>query len=191
MKNSKSNNRASARMAVFVLGLVALALAVSQPAWTQTGTGTVKGTVLDSNRAIIPGADITITNEETNISRKAISSSEGTYSIGALSPAPYVLAVEAPGFKKWSGKLVLEVGQTAVVDAVLQIGDISTTVEVVGAAPVITAESAEISDVKDAQRIRQLPLNGRAISSLFDLTPGVEGGGNPGSTVSRLVRSRC
>jgi hypothetical protein len=89
-----------------------------------------------------------------------------------------VLVVEMTGFKKWSGTLTLEVGQTAVVDPAMQIGDIATEVEVVGAASPINLESGEISDVKDAQRIRQLPLNGRSISNLFDLTPGVEGGGN-------------
>ena len=47
-----------------------------------------------------------------------------------------------------------------------------------GAVPLVQTESAEVSDIKDYQRIRQLPLNGRNISTLFDLTPGIEGGGN-------------
>src|SRR5262249_22614668 len=82
------------------------------------------------------------------------------------------------GFKKWSGTLELLVGQTAVVDPVLELGSLDTTVEVTGAAPPITLASGEISDVKDYQRIRQLPLNGRSVTALFDLTPGVEGGGS-------------
>ena len=57
-------------------------------------------------------------------------------------------------------------------------GNLETVVEVVGAAAPITTESSEVSDVKDFQRIRQLPLNERDITRLFDLTPGVEGGGN-------------
>ena len=179
MRKSKSTNKATARIAIFFLAaLITLALAAPS-GLAQTGTGTVQGRILDANRAVIPGADITITNQDTNISRKTVASGDGNYAIGALPPGPYMLAVEVPGFKKWTGKLVLEVGQTAVVDAVMQVGDIATEVEVVGAAPPITLESAEVSDVKDAVRIRQLPLNGRAISNLFDLTPGVEGGGNP------------
>jgi len=58
-------------------------------------------------------------------------------------------------------------------------GEVAGTVEVVGAAPVIATEGAQVSDVKDALRIHDLPLNGRVIANLFNLTPGVEGGGNP------------
>ncbi len=60
----------------------------------------------------------------------------------------------------------------------MELGSVETVVEVVGAVAPITTESVEVSDVKDYQRIRQLPLNGRNITRLFDLTPGVEGGGN-------------
>src|SRR6266571_1233752 len=158
-------------------GLIALPLLASM-ALAQTGTGTVSGTVRDPNRAVVPGADITITNSDTNVSRKTVSSDLGVYYFGALPLGPYTLTVELTGFKKWLGKFELQVGQDAVVDPVLQVGDIQTTVEVSGAAPPIPTETTDVSDVKDYQRIRQLPLNGRAISTLFDLTPGVEGGGN-------------
>src|SRR5438093_6477798 len=158
-------------------GLIAFPLLASM-ALAQTGTGTVSGTVRDPNRAVVPGADITITNSDTNVSRKTVSSDLGVYYFGALPLGPYTLTVELTGFKKWVGKFELQVGQDAVVDPVLQVGDIQTTVEVSGAAPPIPTETTDVSDVKDYQRIRQLPLDGRAISSLFNLTPGVEGGGN-------------
>src|SRR5438093_13251221 len=167
---------------VFPAGLlfastVALAL-FSAFSFARTGTGSFSGTVRDANRAVVPGADITITNAQTNVARQGISSDVGTYSIGALPLGPYTLTVELAGFKKWAGKFELQVGQNAVVDPVLEVGDIRTTVEVSGVAPPISTEGIDVSDVKDYQRIRQLPLNGRAISSLFNLTPGVEGGGN-------------
>src|SRR5262245_48578869 len=81
------------------------------PAGAQTGTGTVKGTVHDQNQAVIPGAEITITNQDTNLSRKSVTSTEGIYQIGTLPPGRYVLVVEMTGFKKWSGSFTLEVGQ--------------------------------------------------------------------------------
>jgi len=59
------------------------------------------------------------------------------------------------------------------------VGTVEAVVEVSGVAPIIMTEGSAISDVKDSLRIRQLPLNGRVISNLFNLTPGVEGGGNP------------
>ena len=86
------------------------------------------------------------------------------------------------GFKKWSATLTLQVGETAVIDIPLEVGAVEAVVEVSGVAPIITTEGSAISDVKDALRIRQLPLNGRSIVNLFNLTPGVEGGGIRAST---------
>jgi len=159
---------------------ICLALMVAAPvALAQTSTGTVTGTVLDSSRAAIPGAQVTLTSRDTNISRQSQSSAVGIYYFGNIPPGPYQLVVEARGFKKWSGTLVLQVGQTAVIDPAMQVGSVETVVSVEDAAPIVTTAGMEVADVKDAMRIRQLPLNGRAITSLFDLTPGVEGGGSP------------
>ncbi len=143
------------------------------------GTATIRGTVFDSTRASVPGASVVVTNVETNSARRTITSAEGIYSVSTLGAGNYKVTVESPGFKQWAGTLILQTGQTAVVDASLEVGSIDTVVEVTGAAPIITTESAEIADVKDAQRIRQLPLNGRDVTALFSLTPGVEGGANP------------
>lgn len=156
-------------------GLAALALS-SRLALAQTGTGAVTGTVRDVNQAVVPEAVVTITETETNISHKGQTSEVGIYYFGALPRGPYTLNVEKPGFKQWSSKLVLEVGQTQVVDPVLEVGNVRTVVEVAGVAPPINFEGMQVSNVKDFQRIRQLPLNGRAVSQLFNLTPGVEGG---------------
>ncbi len=160
------------------LSLIAATLLLSLTLFSQ-GTATIRGTVFDSTRAAVPGANVVVTNVETNVTRRTVTSAEGIYSVSALGAANYKVTVESAGFKQWSGTLVLQTGQTAVVDATLEVGSIDTVVEVTGAAPIITTESAEVGDVKDAQRIRQLPLNGRDITSLFSLTPGVEGGGNP------------
>src|SRR5262249_5384450 len=77
------------------------------------------------------------------------------------------------------GTLTVEVGQTVTIDPNMEVGTVGTTVEVSGAAPIISTEGMQVSDVKDSLRIHQLPLNGRQVTNLFDLTPGVEGGGNP------------
>ena len=147
---------------------------ITLPGLAQTGRGVIRGTVLDTSKAVVPGAQVTITNTATNISQKAQTNEEGLYYFGAVQPGPYTVVVEVTGFKKWEGRIDLQVGQTAVVDVALELGSSETTVEVVGAAPPITTESMEDSDVKDFQRIQQLPLNGRQVSQLFALTPGVE-----------------
>ncbi len=149
------------------------------PVFGQTGLGVVKGSVTDTSGAAIPGAQITLTNTETGVVRQSESSAVGLYEIPAVPIGPYKLTVETAGFKKYQGNFQLVAGQVAVVDAVLEVGSVETVVEVTGAAPVINTVDAEVGDVKDAERIRDLPLNGRAITNLFALTPGVEGGGSP------------
>src|SRR5574337_918944 len=175
MKDPGFKVRVSGIVCLLLAGMMVLLLS-SSAAWAQTGTGTVSGTVRDVNQAVVPGAAVTITNSETNVSRRAQTSEVGIYYFGALPLGPYKLVVEKEGFKKWEGTLILRVGQNAVVDPTLEVGSLRTVVEVTGAAPTITTSSIEISNVKDYERIRQLPLNGRAISNLFNLTPGVEGG---------------
>jgi len=177
MKNLYSKNIGIAVVISFLLAGSAIFLA-SQSGWAQTGVGSVAGTVRDAKQAVIPGAEVTVTNEATNVSQKSVTNEVGIYKIGALPIGPYRVTVELAGFKKWVGTFSLMAGQEAAINPVMEVGDISTTVEVTGAAPVITTASIEIANVKDFARIRDLPLNGRSISNLFDLTPGVEGGGN-------------
>ena len=158
--------------------LFAVLLLLAPSAFAQTGLGTVTGTVRDSQKAVIHNANVTLTNTSTNIARKSVTNDEGIYIFGSVPLGAYTLIVESSGFKRWEGKLELQVGQYAVVDPVMQVGGAQETVNVKGAAPLLQTETSDIADVKDYQRIRQLPLNGRNISALFDLTPGIEGGGN-------------
>lgn len=169
----------SSRMAVWPCGfLFVVLLSLAASALAQTGLGTVTGTARDAQNAVIRNANVTLTNTATNISRKAATNEEGVYYFGSVPLGSYALTIEAPGFKKWEGRLTIQVGQHAVVDAEMETGSPQETVTVTSAAPLVQTESADVSDVKDYQRIRQLPLNGRNISALFDLTPGIEGGGN-------------
>lgn len=163
------------RFAIFAAILLGAAL----PILSQTGTGTIRGSVYDSARAAVPGATLVLTNQSTNAARRASSSEVGFFLFSGLPPGDYSLSAELAGFKKWVTDISLQAGQISVVEPVLEIGSVDVVVEVSGAAPIITTESSEISDVKDSLRIRQLPLNGRSVTNLFDLTPGVEGGGNP------------
>lgn len=158
--------------------LIALAL-LTLPLLAQSGNGVVQGTPNDPTQAVLPGAKVMLRNSETGVTRNTETNTVGFYYFSAVKPGPYVLTVESPGFKKWEGTLTVQVGQTVDINPTLEVGTTGTTVEVTGAAPTITTEGMAVNDVKDALRIRQLPLNGRQISNLFDLTAGVEGGANP------------
>jgi hypothetical protein len=149
------------------------------PLAAQTGLGVVRGTVLDASKAVVPNAKVVLNNTDTGIERATQTNADGIYVFEQIPVGPYKLVVELSGFKKWEGTLTLQAGQTASIDPAMEVGSLANTVEVTGAAAMIETSGAQVSDVKDALTIHDLPLNGRQISNLFDLTPGVVGGGNP------------
>src|SRR5260370_17009138 len=152
---------------------------VAVPAAAQTGLGEIRGTVQDATKAVIPNAKVTLTNTATGIAREGQSNEQGIYYFGAVPIGPYKVLAQAPGFTNWEGTLTLRAGETAVIDPAMVVGTTATTAEVTSAAPVIATEGAQVSDVKDALSIHNLPLNGRQITTLFHSTPGLFAPANP------------
>ncbi|MBI4893245.1 MAG: TonB-dependent receptor [Acidobacteria bacterium] len=159
--------------------LAVLLICIMLPVYSQSGNAVIRGSVYDPAKSAVPSAKVTLTHVATNVVRESVSNDVGFFLFQGLVPGDYKVDVEAKGFKKWQGTLTVVAGQTAVVEPSLVVGSVDSLVEVTAAAPLINTESAEVGSVKDNVRIQQLPLNGRSITTLFDLTPGVEGGGNP------------
>ena len=91
---------------------------VSGFAFGQTQTAQLNGTITDQGGATVPGATVTVTNADTQITRSVQTSASGTYVISSLAPGPYRIEVTAPGFQKAaSGVIRLEVAQIATFDA--------------------------------------------------------------------------
>jgi len=121
-----------ARPLVFSL-LLALLSAFPPVAWAQQETATITGEVRDASGAVVPKAQVTITNVETNFSVKGETNDQGFYKVPSLKPGNYTVTVQVAGFKKAvrSG-ITLQVNQVAPVDFSLQVGDLTTVVEIVG-----------------------------------------------------------
>ena len=153
----------------YLIGVTLLAsLLFTAIAIGQTGLGIVKGTVVDSTGAGVPGANLTLTQAEAGVARESQANEVGNYQFSAVPIGNYKLTVESEGFKKYEGTFLLMAGQTAAINPTLEIGSVETVVEVSGAAPVINTVSMEIGDIKGAEQIRDLPLNGRFITNLLD-----------------------
>ena len=146
----------------------------------QTIFGTIKGVVKDPSGAVVPGVPVIVTNVGTARSRQGLSNDAGEYVIADLAPAEYQITATREGFKKWTSKLTLRTLQTAVVDITLEVGQATITIEVRDSTPVITTSEATLGSVIEAERIKQLPLNGRDLAQLFTLTPGVTRQGGTG-----------
>ncbi len=164
--------------------VIAWVLLISSLIWCQVSTSGITGVVQDKSGAVIPGAKVVAINEATGIKYDTTTTEAGAYSFPALIVGSYTISVEATGFKKWvSTKNVLQVGAPMVVDATLEVGAITSVVQVEGTYERLATSNAMISDVVDRRAIRDLPLNGRNPLNLIMLEPGLvqRSSGNAGS----------
>jgi len=147
-------------------------------------TASITGMVTDASGAVIPGATVTLTNTGTNVSQTQQTSSGGDYAFPLLEVGTYGIKVEAKGFKTFSAPGVsVSAGDRARVDAAMQVGEQSTTVEVeASTAPALQTDTSTIATLINSQAVEDLPLNGRNIIKLVQLSAGVTEG-SPGSAV--------
>jgi len=153
-------------------------LSMAAIAVAQVTTGTISGSVKDSSGAVLPGAKITILNQETGISRTLQSDSSGRYSAPSLNLGNYRITTSLEGFQtSVRSGITLTVGREAVVDFQLELGAVTQTVEVTGEAPLVESTTSSLGSLVDDRTIRDLPLNGRSFDQLAFLQPGVIGMG--------------
>ncbi len=159
-------------------------------AWAQTGTTSLHGKVLDRTRAVVEGASITLANQGQGISRTTTTPSSGEFEFLALPPGTYVLTVEKAGFKKYEQtNLQLLVNVPTSVNVALQVGALTTEIEVSGQAPVINTEDATMGIAFGENQVKELPLEGRNVPDLLTLQPGVAYTGNRADTSTNDTRS--
>ena len=173
----------------FLLACGLLACLTPFNGFAQSFTASVRGTVTDDSSASIGAAKVIITDADRGTNFTTTSDENGRYVLTALPPGNYTLSVEASGFKRFaSGRFTLNVQQQSTVDAKLQVGDVSTTVEVQGAADLVNTTMANLGQVIENRYILQLPNLARNSISLAYLTPGVVGaGGRRGDNNTNFV----
>src|ERR1700761_185152 len=152
----------------------------------QTSYGSVVGTVTDAGGALIAGAQVQLTNKETNAEQKALTSSAGTYTFINLNPGSYRVTVSHEGFKASTNNQVdVQIGGITRTDLSLEVGEVTQSVTVTGATVGIQADNASLGGVIEGRQVQEAPLNGRNVNNLLDFVPGViPGGGTSGSTVA-------
>lgn len=146
-------------------------------------TGEITGTVVDPSGAVIPNARVTATNTATQVPRFTITGRTGTYTISLLPVGTYVVTAEAPGFKTAvAEEITLDVSQQRKVDFTEGLTTVQSTVQVSAAPPLLDTTNGTLSNVVSAEQVQNLPLNGRDITGLIFMQPGVvyPSGGNPG-----------
>jgi hypothetical protein len=131
-------------------------------AGAQTFTGGLRGEVRDPN-GVLPGATVTLTNEETNISREVAANDVGQFSFTAVPPGTYTLKVVMQGYKTHESKGIrIGTQQFITLDVTLELGAIQESITVTGESPLIETSTASTGSVLDRKVLESLPAAGRA-----------------------------
>ncbi len=172
---------------ILILAGLAVTLLCLSPAMSQSGRGTLTGTVKDASGGVVPGADVVITNTETGVELKAVTTSAGVYRIPYVPPGKYRISAVAAGFKKTvQENIEVHVAETAELDLALEIGQISDSVTVTGNAPMLEKATAELGIVSSEKEVHTWPIQiddgTRQLQTfIFTSMPGTQGGGWDGS----------
>ncbi len=167
-------SRSSLRGTPVVVALALLLQLVANPvAWAQTGTATLVGDVTDTQKQVIPGTSITLSNIGTGASQTTVSDERGTYRFGSVQPGRYNIKVELSGFKtSVIERVELQVDSVARQNIALEVGGISETVSVVAASTQLNTIDASVGNVISREQIRSLPVEAQNVVHLLSLQPG-------------------
>jgi hypothetical protein len=155
-----------------VLAVTLVMTVTSIDSWAQA-TAQITGTVKDQTGAVLPGVEVTATQTETGIARTAITNETGSYVLPNLAIGPYRLEASLPGFRTYAQTgIVLQVNANPVINATLEVGQVSEQVEVEANATQVETRSVGVGQVVENARILDLPLNGRQVVDLIGLAGG-------------------
>src|SRR5687767_7232729 len=138
--------------------------------WAQA-TAQISGTVRDQSGAVLPGVEVTATQTETGITRTTVTNETGSFILPNLALGPYRFEAGLPGFRTFvQTGIVLQVNSNAVINPVLEVGQVTESVEVQANVAQVETRSTAIGEVIENERILELPLNGRQVTDLITLT---------------------
>jgi len=157
---------------------VLAAVTLSTGAHAQSFQGGLRGTVKDA-QGVIPGATVTMTNQQNNTVRETQTNGQGEYSFPAVEPATYTVKATVPGYKVFERKGVLINVQSFInLEITLEVGAIEETITVTGESPLIETTNASTGDVLDTKSLESIPSAGRSIFLMANLSPTVQTSGN-------------
>ena len=150
------------------------ATALASDLLAQSTNASVTGRITDPSKAVIVDARVAAISAGTNSHYETTSNGSGEYYLANLTPGPYRLEIEKPGFKKLiKPDVILHVQDVLDIDIEMAVGSASESITVEAGAPLVNTESGTVSTVTDRTFDENLPLNGRSLQTLIMLTPGV------------------
>lgn len=151
------------------IGLLVLLLG-SSTVWAQA-TAQISGTARDQSGGVLPGVEVSATQTETAVVRMTVTNETGSFVLPNLALGPYRLEAALPGFRTFAQTgIVLQVNSNPTVNIVLEVGQVAETIEVQANAAMVETRNVGIGHVIENERILELPLNGRNVADLIELS---------------------
>ena len=173
-RNSVAEDDMTKRWVLSIVVCTILVLA-SSAAYAQVTTGRIDGNVTDPQGAAVPNAKVTVTDTAKGTSDTATTNDSGNYTVTHLIPDPYTVKIEAQGFKSFQQSGITVVADaTQRIDAQLQLGSTSETLEVSGEAPQLQTDSADIGITYNDRYVENLPVYERNFTAFELLSPGTQ-----------------
>lgn len=158
----------------FTVGVLAATLWLVGICPAQEITGSITGTIRDPSGAVVPNAQVVLTNVATGYSRRVSSNPSGVYFASVLPLGNYELTVEQTGFRRFVQKgIVLHVNDALTLNVTLELGAVTQEVKVEAMASPVQTETGDVSNLISGQQVSDLALNGRSFIQLTQLAPGV------------------
>src|SRR5262245_47726248 len=165
----------------FIIGTLVCLLSCAS-VFGQTANATLGGSVSDASGALIPGVNVTATNTETGIVNMAVTNEAGVYQFASLQPGTYKLAAELPGFQtQVVNALTLAFSEQARFNITMQVGGLTTAIDVNVAADTLLASSSSVGTVLPEYKVNDLPLANRDVLALTNTMAGVVTGNQTAS----------
>ncbi len=162
------------------IGLIALILVLAMPMAAQNNTGIISGRVTDASGAVVPNAQITVTQTETNVDAVSATNTDGLFRVPSLINGPYKVTITASGFKKQvHDGLTLRIGENLNVEVKLDVGSVSEAVEVTSALPLLETQTSSSGQVMEGDYFYKLPNYQHWEKGVLFYTPQVGSSNSP------------
>ncbi|MGC2403417.1 MAG: TonB-dependent receptor, partial [Acidobacteriaceae bacterium] len=155
------------------LAVVCLCAGLAGVAWPQASLTSLRGTVTDSSGALIPSAAVSIVNKANDVTSTQTANHSGEYQFQQVPPGTYIITANGAGFGSQSKQADLLVNQPATINFKLTVQATAMTVDVSGEAETLNSTDASIGNSVTNATIQALPMEGRNVTGLLSLQPGV------------------
>ncbi len=159
------------RLGIRSISLLLVLVLCSTILFAQRATSDLTGDVVDQSGAVVPGADVSLTDNSTNVTHTTKTNQAGHYSFAAVQPGQYRITVKKTGFRQAVTNVTVNIGQNMAQNFTMEVGGATETVEVQATGAELQTVDASVGNVLSTQNLENLPSLSRDAAALLQLQP--------------------